>query len=900
MLGAARANGTGRIVSETEGLDQPRGGDAADDLYRQVFSGLPVAVYVWDVVRGDQGEITVLHLADANPPALALLGRDLDEVRGESLDDLLGSGAWTGVLPIAERVMRSGEPFIHAACMERLGKELRCTVFPLGEHLAAVAEDITALAARSRDLEVATSQLESIASAGVVGLTLSMSDGSVLEANDFFLDLVGRTRDELHAGMLNLRALTPPEWLPADEAALDQLAARGACDPFREEYLRSDGTRVTALVVKTRPGGPEYPIVTLLVDLAKLASVEEQLRSSEERFAKAFDVGPVGMTITRVADGRFADVNEAFLRMFEREREEVIGHTSTELDMWAPEERARLIQLQREAGGPRSIEFTARAKSGRGVPILLSSAPITVEGEDHLVTVMLDISDRKLLESVLLEHARLLSEVQRVAKIGGWEFNPATGKGTWTDEGARVLGLDPADPASAETARGYYRGEDGDRLERAIREVVDHGTEFTIEAQATLRDGTVKWIETRGAPVVEDGATVLVRGSIQDVTERHEARDAAARSEALFAAAFDRSPVAATLGMMPGMQFVAVNAAFEDLTGYTAGEFVGQDSAALSLWVDPEARARVLSRLRDEGSVDGVEFEFRDKSGRIGTALYFAETIRTPEADYVLSKVLDITARKAAELVLARTAEELETLVAARTADLKRANEEMEAFTYSVSHDLRAPLRHITGYIELLERRYRDGLDDQARHYLDSVSGSARQMGYLIDALLHISRTSRLELVRSRVDMAESLAAVLRDLDGGQEGRDIRWDIGPLPPVMGDRGMLRLVWRNLAENAIKYTRAREVAHISVSAERAEGEVVFRVSDDGAGFDMRYAGKLFGVFQRLHPTAEYEGTGIGLATVRRIVERHGGRTWAEGEPGAGATFWFSIPEEREAP
>ncbi len=230
-----------------------------------------------------------------------------------------------------------------------------------------------------------------------------------------------------------------------------------------------------------------------------------------------------------------------------------------------------------------------------------------------------------------------------------------------------------------------------------------------------------------------------------------------------------------------------------------------------------------------------------------------------------------------------------------RTAQLEEAVKELEAFTYSVSHDLRAPLRHINGFVDLLSEKFQDTLPEKGKHYLDTIADSTRHMGTLIDDLLQFSRTGRQEMHHSKLDMNTLFQEVLKRIKQDVSNRNINWVVGHLPPVVGDYSLLQLVWMNLLSNAVKFSSRIVEARIEIGVKKEENEYVFFVRDNGAGFDMQYAHKLFGVFQRLHSAAEFEGTGIGLANVRRIISKHGGRTWAEAELDKGATFYFSLPK-----
>jgi PAS domain S-box-containing protein len=334
------------------------------------------------------------------------------------------------------------------------------------------------------------------------------------------------------------------------------------------------------------------------------------------------------------------------------------------------------------------------------------------------------------------------------------------------------------------------------------------------------------------------------------------------------------------------------NRGAQELYGWTDKEAMGRHSQELLQTIFPtpleDIRAELLRTNRWEGELKKTKAD--------GTQVVVASrwSLRRDEQERpvaILETNNNITERKRREEEIQGLNQEL----AKRSAELESINKELEAFAYSISHDLRAPLRHMAGYTELLQKKASSVVDEKSNHYMAMILDSAKRMGNLIDDLLAFSRIGRVETQKTPFNLTQLVKEALSEVRQDTEGRNIAWKIGTLPDFYGDRSMLRLVLVNLLSNAIKFTRTRPQAEIEIGSANGNGdELIVFVRDNGVGFDMKYVNKLFGVFQRLHQAQEFEGTGIGLATVQRIIHRHGGKVWAEGVIDSGATFYFSAP------
>lgn len=370
-----------------------------------------------------------------------------------------------------------------------------------------------------------------------------------------------------------------------------------------------------------------------------------------------------------------------------------------------------------------------------------------------------------------------------------------------------------------------------------------------------------------------------------------EELEASRRGEERFRLAIEAAPNAMIM-IDRGGRIVLANARAEKLFGYARAELLGASiemlvphrfrpgHPALRRGFDDRPMPRPMGAGRDLFALrkDGTEVPVEIGLNPIGAT-----------EGLVLASIIDITERKRVELEIRERAR------------LEAAQRELETFSYSVAHDLRAPLRHINGFIDMLRKSSAGRLDARGQDLLDKVSNASRKLGGLIDELLEFSRTARADLRKERVNLGEIAREVVGEFSAETKGREVEWKIGELPEALCDPAMMKLVFSNLIGNAVKFTKGRSPAVIELgTAPAPPGELVVFVRDNGAGFDMRFADKLFGIFQRLHRMEDFEGTGIGLANVRRIIAKHGGRTWGEGETGKGAVFYFSLPDKGEMP
>jgi PAS domain S-box-containing protein len=433
----------------------------------------------------------------------------------------------------------------------------------------------------------------------------------------------------------------------------------------------------------------------------------------------------------------------------------------------------------------------------------------------------------------------------------------------------------------ADTYLAYERDRIRERFDRARREGV-----FRFERQFLRKDNHVVPVEVSLSTAGEGHYQAVVR----DITDRKRAERELRKQAELLSLAHD-----AIIVRDPKSRITFWNPGAEKAYGWSAAEAMGKVTHELLQTTFPEPLDQINAMLLRTGRWEGELIHTKRDGRRVVVAS--RQSLRRDEHGApaaILEINRDVTDRKRAEQQIRKLNQDLEQRVIERTSELEAVNKELEAFAYSVSHDLRAPVRHIAGFTELLQKHAVGVLDDKSRHQISMILDAANRMGTLVDDLLAFSRIGRAQTQNTTVDLSHIVKGVIGEFAADTQGRKIVWRVGDLPKCYGDPAMLRLVFTNLVSNALKFTRTRKQAEIEIdSLNHSPAEVVVFVKDNGVGFDMRYRDKLFGVFQRLHSQEAFEGTGIGLATVQRIIHAHGGKVWPESSVDHGATFYVAL-------
>lgn len=860
------------------------------ELSRPILQLLPEVLTVTDLSTGRYIEVNQAWTEVLGYTREETIGRTSFELgvwpdvseRQALLDELRASGAVRGR---ATRFRaRDGRVFdaIVSAALGRLDAT---------EVLVLVVRDVTEERHLSSQAEESRSWLGLLINNAPIGiLATGLEDGRIAQINQAALSMYGVQGEP--ADYLGKTGVELGFWRDAAERRQRLIAVLGtggravAEHPLKgadgiDRWIRSHAVRVTQ-------GGRDF-VLSMLEDATARHAMESALSLSNERFSRVFTSSPAPTVIIDMAALRYVDVNQAWTDFTGHRREEVIGRPVDEIGTIV-DRRQRDALFARVALGEsvRNATGSYRKKDGSVAEVLASLESIDIGEQRLLLATFVDLTSLRMAQAQLAvreqEMLALIDSVPvAVASIDRMHVCRACNRSyaeLYDKEPADLIGLH----LRSYTADLYDRSRDFyERVQRG--EIVRYERGHDRLPGRTLAATLIPKTDAAGAA---DGWFAV----FNDVTDDRQRSRLIEDERQGLSTILEAIPDVVAVIECESRRHLEVNPAWSRMFGYARDEAVGRTSAELRLLEDEDDRMRIAAAIAPaDGFADGIEVTYRRKDGRYFTG----ELHSTMRIDYLgrqawIVSVRDVTRRRRDEARILEANSQLEARVTRRTSALQRANEELEAFSYTVSHDLRAPLRAIVGFAALLKADHAAQIDADGRRMLDMMQSAASRMAGQVDGLLELSRLSRGELLSVDVDLsalAQSVFGEIRDLTPSLR---ISADIRPGLHARGDPQMLRSLLANLIGNACKYSAHAAAPHIRV--DRNDSGEIF-IADNGVGFDARYAGRLFEVFQRLHRADQFEGIGIGLATAKRIVSRHGGTIRAEGRPGEGATFYFTL-------
>jgi len=654
--------------------------------------------------------------------------------------------------------------------------------------------------------------------------------------------------------------------------------------------------------------------------MAIRADITERKRAEEarEHLASVVDSSDDAI-ISKDLDGTIEAWNHGAEKIFGYSAAEAVGRSMT---MLMPPDRvneeADILTSIRRGDGVGHFETIRVRKDGTRIDISATISPIW-DGTGAIVgasKIARDITERKRTQEALRQSDLRRGFALDTAKIGDWDLDLATLRATRSALHDQIFGYPaPLPEWNFDIFLRHVHPDDRERVRETFQSSVSEHKKWDFECRIVRPNGDIRWIWACGDQNRDSsGMATRMFGIVQDVTERKQIADSLARQaeelqrsqQALETQSLMLQSVLDSIdeGLVAADEngkFILWNAAATTIVGMGAenvppGEWNTRYGVYLPDTITPlPTEQNPLSRAI-RGEVSTVEMFLRNPELEEGHWVEISGGPLKGKDGATRGGVVafrDITQRKIDEREIHKLNEELEERVAQRTAQLEAANHELEAFTYSVSHDLRAPLRHIGGFSKILTEDFGPGLTPEAQTHLQRIEDGVHRMGLLVDELLNLARVGRHALQLQTTRLNSVIEEVVSLLQPEVAGRAVTWKIAELPSAECDPILIKQVFQNLIANALKFTRTREHAVIEISQRQQDGETVIAIGDNGVGFNMKYKDKLFGVFQRLHRAEDFEGTGIGLATVKRIIHKHGGQVWAEAELDKGTTFYFTL-------
>lgn len=884
-----------------------------EELHAAIMEQAPDGIVIMDMG---------LSIVYANPQACSQLGYSLDELLGARLDLIERQRTMVEIEGVLALVAAEGGMYFESLATRKNGSTV-----PLGiranmvevegeKFVAAVTRDISEQKQIAQQLEGERSYMDALMDNFPDSIYFKDLDCRLVRVNQKLVSVLGAADESEIIGKTDIELLGE-EFGRLTMAVERQIIETGESNIGQvEERELEDGSIYWSLTTKVPLKNEEGEIIGIAGvsrEINEIKKTEETLRIRENQLSVASQIAGIAYWEYDVEENLFT-FNDYYYDVYHTSIEEEGTYQMTP-EVFAerflfPEDRQLVAQQVQKAITTDDPDFNGnldhRIRYPDGSVGYVTVRYFVVKNKQgqtiRTFGATQNITERLQAEKTIRDSEAQLSVATKIAKLGYWEYDRKTDLITFSEQFYQLLGY------QAEELGGYLMTptEYGERLltpqdmEHITQQIVsaldeDKPVSRYFEQRIKYSSGELGYGAVRFVTVPDEKGTIYKAiGIYQDINDRKKAEMALIESEANLQKAFEIAAIGAYKYHIAEDTFEWDQSAIDvfdikaEQVPRNLQEFL-QLIPAEDLYLVRNEQDRVVR----EGTFD-MEVRFIAESGfkwlRFkGTREYNDQR----EPTFSVGVVQDITERKEAETELTKYREQLEELVRQRTAQLENTNKDLEAFAYSISHDLRAPLRHINGFSNMLKRRLPRPIAKDALKYITLINEASRRMGTMIDGLLHFSRLGRHQIQTSDIDLNQLIPEIIEEWQSGGNNRPIKWNLYELPIVSGDAVLLKVAFGHLISNALKYTQKEPEAVIEIGTDRTTDSCTVYIKDNGVGFDMQYADQIFGVFQRLHREEEFEGTGIGLANVQQIIKRHGGTIYAQSEEGLGATFFISF-------